>query len=40
MESALARAEETLVERRTFGLTTFLLSRDGRIAALPGASNP
>ena len=40
MESALARAEETLVERRTFGLdaeawTTFHTTLDAPVRALP-----
>jgi competence protein ComEC len=36
----LAAAHARLFRTDRFGLTTFLLSRDGRIAALPGASNP
>ena len=36
----LAAAHVRLFRTDRFGLTTFLLSRDGRIAALPGASNP
>jgi competence protein ComEC len=36
----LAAAHARLFRTDRFGLTTFLLSRDGRIAAFPGASNP
>jgi len=36
----LAGAHARVYRTDRFGLTTFLLSRDGRIAALPAASNP
>jgi competence protein ComEC len=36
----LAAAHVRLYRTDRFGLTTFLLSRDGRISALPAASNP